>query len=123
MVRLTKKQIPWEWLTLEHIEKFGYSGTLIRALKIKSGYTKESLACLLNKRKSYIKKIENTDKVGIKLAKELQLVFKDYTDDWRIFRNRPTNEELILLTEESIKETEKENTAPKNKIKVKRGGN
>jgi hypothetical protein len=85
----TKNNIPWEWVTEDHIKEFGYSGTLIRALRIKSNYTRETLASLLHKRMSFIKKIETTDKVTIAIAKSLQKIFYTYTDDWRVFRKRP----------------------------------
>lgn len=88
---IIKNEIPWDWITEEHIKEFGYSGTLIRALRIKSNNTRETLANLLHKRISYVKKLENTDKIGIKAAKDLQEIFKEYTDDWRVFRNKPTN--------------------------------
>lgn len=96
-----KQPIPWDWIIEKHIETFGYSGTLIRALRLKSNYTRETLANLLHKRLSYIKKIEKTDRVGIKAAKELQIIFKNFTDDWRVFRDRPN---ISDITEQTITE-------------------
>ena len=67
--------IPWEWILDRHIAKYGYSGTVIRSLRIKHSMTRKQLANALKKRNSFIKKIENTEKIGIKLAKQLAYIF------------------------------------------------
>jgi ribosome-binding protein aMBF1 (putative translation factor) len=82
------RSIPWKWITEEHIKHFGYSGTVIRALRIQRNMTRDSLANKLRKRVSYIKKIETTDKIGIKLAKELAIIFSPEVTDWRLIREK-----------------------------------
>ena len=78
--------IPWQYVKETHIRTYGYSGTLIRALRIDRGITRKQLSLYLKKRMSTIKKIENTDKIGIKLSKQLCDIFK--IDNWRILRDK-----------------------------------
>ena len=78
--------IPWEIIKEEHFQKYGYSGTLIRALRIKNCMRRSDLAHALGKRESSIAKLENKDKIGIKLAKDLQRIFS--IPDWRSLRNK-----------------------------------
>jgi DNA-binding XRE family transcriptional regulator len=76
----------WKLLNTQHINKYGYSGSLIRALRIKNNLTREHFAQQLHKKRSTVEKWENSDKIGIKLAKDLAYFFK--LKDWRILRNR-----------------------------------
>ena len=78
--------IPWQHVKDTHIANFGYSGTMIRALRVDRGITRKQLAHLLRKRMSTVKRIENTDRIGIKLSKQLCAIFK--VDNWRILRDK-----------------------------------
>ena len=79
--------IPWDIIKLKHINEYGYSGTLIRALRVKNNLTRNHLAGLLKMRRSKLQRIEETDRIGIKLAKQLASIFK--VEDWRVLRECP----------------------------------
>ena len=79
-------EIPWDWMKEEHISKYGYSGTLIRVLRIKYGISKKDLATMLHIRPRKLDKFESLDNIGIKVAKQLAIIFG--IEDWHIFRNR-----------------------------------
>lgn len=81
--------IPWELIKLVHVEKYGYSGTMLRALRITRNLSRELIASRLKKRSSYVEKLENTDKIGIKIAKDLADIFG--LTNWRILRTKPDN--------------------------------
>lgn len=83
------KELPWDLITEERIKEYGYSGIVVKALRIRSNMNTTALANRLRKRRSTIEKIEKTEKIGIKLAKELADIFK--ISDWRLLRNNPFN--------------------------------
>lgn len=83
---MSENKIPWEWIKEKHIEEHGYSGSLIRVLRIKNNYTRRQLAAMLKKSKYTLNKLESTDRIGIKVAKDLAAIFK--LDDWRILREK-----------------------------------
>lgn len=85
--------IPWEIIKLNHIKTYGYSGTLIRALRIKNNVTRGNLTNILKVRKSKLQKIEKTGKISIKLAKQFVKVFK--VENWRVLRDCP---KLVIIS-------------------------
>jgi len=96
-------ELPWDLITTERIKQYGYSGIVIKALRVKRGLSLESLGRMIGKRRSSVERIESTDKIGIKLAKKLADIFK--ISDWRILRNNPFTVKVIE-EEESEESTE-----------------
>jgi hypothetical protein len=80
-------EIPWKLVTKDRLIKHGYSGIVIKAMRVTCNMTVRQLSERLRVRKSSVEKIENTPKIGIKLAKELSYIFK--LEDWRILRKPP----------------------------------
>jgi transcriptional regulator with XRE-family HTH domain len=94
MADLDYTQIPWHYVKPQHLTDYGYSGTLIKVLRIEKGLRQKDLSRRLGKRVTTIQKLESTDKIGIALAKKLARIFD--LDNWRLLRNKPDNlEELI----------------------------
>lgn len=73
----------------KHIEKFGYTGSVIRAHRIMRGIQMKHLSEMLRIRSSTLNRYEcGEKKLGIKLAKQLAEIFKI---DWRNLRKSKDN--------------------------------
>lgn len=94
------KELPWDLITPERIKLHGYSGIVIKALRASKGMSVYQLAQMLGKRKSSVDRIENTPKIGIKLAKKLADIFK--VSDWRLLRNNPFDESSAIVEESDV---------------------
>jgi ribosome-binding protein aMBF1 (putative translation factor) len=92
--KLLSPELPWDLITDQRIAQYGYSGMVVKGLRVKSGMSIYQLSDLLQKRKSTVEKIENTPKIGIKLSKKLADIFK--VSDWRLLRNNPFEEKEKL---------------------------
>ena len=97
-------EIPWDLITEDRLIKHGYSGIVVKALRVHNNMTVRQLAERLRVRRSTIEKIENTPRIGIKLAKELSYIFK--IENWRLLRKPPPDFKLKA----SIKSSEEEDT-------------
>lgn len=86
------KQNPLDLIGQHHIDKYGWSGSCIKAHRIVCNIQRHHLARLLGIREDTLSRYEDGKKtVGIKLSKELASIFK--TQDWRVFRKDPRQEE------------------------------
>lgn len=86
--RLVVENTPWSLLTSTRLDSEShYSGFVLKAFRVGKGWNAHTMACQLGiKRISALHRIENTDKIGIKRAKELAKIFK--IPEYRIFRDR-----------------------------------
>lgn len=95
---------PLSLLRTHHIEKYGWSGSCIKAYRIDKGMSRNVLAAHLKIRGSTLGTYEDELRpVGIKLAKQLGEIFKV---DWHVFRKQPIN--VKILTKEEYDEYEKQ---------------
>lgn len=93
----SEPKIPWMEIKQEHITKYGYSGAVIKHLRIKMGLSAKSFARALHKNIKTINRIENSDRIGIKLSKDLQMFFG--LNDWRTLRENPYKSEINISDE------------------------
>jgi hypothetical protein len=76
----------WKVLDTSHVEKYGYSGAMIRALCLSTHTLRSKIVNTLNIRKSTLEKLENTDRISAKFAKQLALIFN--LQDWKVLREK-----------------------------------
>ena len=86
--RKVVENTPWSLLDGTRLDRENhYSGFILKAFRVGNGWNVHMMACQLGiKRVSALHRIENTDKIGIKRAKELAQIFK--IPEYRIFRDR-----------------------------------
>ena len=76
----------------DHIEKYGWGGSCIRAYRVSKNMTRWDLARKLHIRDSKLTSYESEKRnIGIKFAKMLGEIFKV---DWHIFRKNPKEKQI-----------------------------
>jgi len=78
---------PWHLLTPIRFEEFAYSGLMLKVFRINKGWNNKTLGYNLGiMRGSSIVRLENKERIGIKLAKQVAELFD--IPEYRIFRQK-----------------------------------